>query len=58
MEIEREYRYHEDLNIVNEVGTYDMVITYENEETNLKESIVIKDSNSSKSNISTFLCLR
>lgn len=43
MEIEREYRYHEDLNVVNEVGLYDMVITYENEETNLKESIVIKD---------------
>lgn len=43
MEIEREYRYHEDLNIVNEVGIYDMVITYENEETDLKESIVIKD---------------
>ena len=43
MEIEREYRYHEDLNAVNEVGIYDMVITYENDETNLKESIVIKD---------------
>ena len=43
MEIEREYRYNEDLNIVNEVGIYDMVITYENKETNLKESIVIKD---------------
>ena len=43
MEIEKEYRYHEDLNAVNEVGIYDMVITYENDETNLKESIVIKD---------------
>ena len=43
MEIEREYRYHEDLNAVNEVGIYDMVITYENDETNLKESIIIKD---------------
>lgn len=43
MEIESEYRYHEDLNVVNEVGLYDMIITYENEETNLKESIVIKD---------------
>ena len=43
MEIERKYVYHEDLNTVNEVGIYDMVITYENEETNLKESIVIKD---------------
>ena len=43
MEIEREYRYNEDLNMVNEVGIYDMVITYENKETNLKESIVIKD---------------
>ena len=43
MEIEREYKYHEYLNALNEVGIYDMVITYENEETNLKESIVIKD---------------
>jgi hypothetical protein len=43
MEIEREYRYHEDLNAVNKFGIYDMVITYENDETNLKESIVIKD---------------
>lgn len=43
MEIERDYRYHEDLNAVNEVGIYDMVITYENEETNLKETIVIKN---------------
>ncbi|MBR2336962.1 MAG: hypothetical protein IKA61_03335 [Clostridia bacterium] len=43
MEIERGYRYHESLNVVNEVGVYDMVITYENEETSLKESIVIED---------------
>ena len=34
-------RYHEYLNAVNEVGIYDMVITYENDETNLKESIII-----------------
>lgn len=43
MEIEREYRYHEDLNNVNVGGIYDMVITYENEETGLKESIIIED---------------
>lgn len=43
MEIEKEYRYNEDLNNLNEVGLYDMVITYENVETNLKDSIVIKD---------------
>ncbi len=41
--IERDYKYNESLNKINEVGLYDMVITYENEETNLKESIVIED---------------
>jgi hypothetical protein len=41
--IERTYKYNEDLNNLNEVGVYDMVITYENEETGLKESITIKD---------------
>lgn len=41
--IERTYKYNEDLNDVNEVGLYDMVITYANEETKLSESITIKD---------------
>ena len=43
MVIEREYRYHESSNFINKVGIYDMVITYENEKTNIKESIVIED---------------
>lgn len=41
--IERTYKYNEDLNNLNEVGLYDMVITYKNEENNLKESITIKN---------------
>ncbi len=43
MIIDRTYRYNDDLKALNEVGVYDMVITYENEEADLKESIVIED---------------
>jgi len=41
--IERTYKYNETLSPLNPVGTYDMVITYENKDNNIRESIVIKD---------------
>lgn len=41
--IEKKYKYNEDLNIVNENGIYDLVITYEVKKLNIKESIIIED---------------
>ena len=43
MIIERDYFYNEIANNQNEVGVYDMVITYSNRHNNINESIVIKD---------------
>lgn len=43
MIIERTYSYSEDLNNLNKVGLYDMVIIYQNEYNDLYESITIKD---------------
>lgn len=43
MVIEHTYRYLEDLNDVNNVGEYDMIINYRNEHNNINETIVIED---------------
>ena len=43
MEIKTQDRYHEVLNELNVVGTYDMVITYDNTKVNIKDTIVIED---------------
>ena len=43
MVIRNEYDYLEDLYQLNEVGTYDMVIRYSNDQNNIDESITIKD---------------
>ena len=43
MIIERNYRFNEGLERINEPGVYDMVIEYVNEETGISDKIVIKE---------------
>lgn len=43
MEIDRTYRFNETINHKNNVGTYDMVINYQNKQNNINESIILED---------------
>ena len=43
MEIDRTYRFNETINHENNVGTYDMVINYQNKQNNINESIILED---------------
>ena len=43
MVIKNEYYFYDDLNDLNSVGLYDMIIKYSNKENNISETIIIED---------------